>query len=133
MSMAYESQAAAFADETAGRLRPATSRFYYAVYQAITALLHFAGKQPPTGGDVEGGGREAWSHSTTPEMILTDLNRYFRRQSVRETLASKMRFLYKMRVIADYIATESIDSKTYRWLAADARHIIKAVATILDE
>lgn len=130
--MAYESQVAAFTDETAGRYRAATSRFYYAVYQSVTALLHKAGKQPP-GGDTEDGGREAWSHVTTPEMVLNDLNRYIRNRNEREALASKMRFLYKMRVIADYISTERIDKENFASLASDARYVVKLAGQILAE
>lgn len=128
--MAYESQDAAFADETAGRLRPAASRFYYSAYQAITALLHLSGRQPP-GGEIEDGGREAWSHKTTPEMILTDLNRYFRTQTLRETMRSKLLFLYKMRVIADYIATEEIHKESFVRLATDSRYVVKLVTQTL--
>lgn len=129
--MAYESQAAAFADETAGRLRPAASRFYYAAYQAVIALLHLAGRQPPTGNDEESG-REAWSHKTTPDMILTDLNRYIRKQEGRDDLFRKLRFLYKARIIADYIASQNIEKDVFRELAKDARSVVTVAKIIIE-
>lgn len=130
--MAYESQAAAFADETAGRLRSAASRFYYAAYQAVTALLHLVGRQPPLG-DEEGYGREAWSHRTTPDMILTDLNRYIRKKAERENLFRILRFLYKVRVISDYIGSQSIDRKSFNRLAKESRYVVTVVKIIIEK
>ena len=57
--MARESEQAARLAEDGGCPRSAASRYYYAAYQAVTALLLYRGLTPPEG-------REAWSHEDTP-------------------------------------------------------------------
>lgn len=47
--MARVSKEAAQLAETGGCLRPAASRYYYAAYQAVTALLLYQGLKPPEG------------------------------------------------------------------------------------
>lgn len=60
--MAQESEKAARLAEADGCLRSAASRYYYAAYQAATALLLYRGLTPPAE-------REAWSHENTPQLM----------------------------------------------------------------
>lgn len=62
LEMARESQEAAQQAEANGHFRSAASRYYYAAYQAVTALLLY--RRVPTPED-----RQAWSHDQTPDLI----------------------------------------------------------------
>jgi len=60
--MAREAVEAAWLAEAGGCLRSSASRYYYAAYQAVTALLVYRGLTPPAD-------REAWSHEDTPDLL----------------------------------------------------------------
>jgi|GEM_PF-3412873 len=60
--MAREASETAQIAETTGHLRSAASRYYYAAYQTVTALLLYKGLIPPFG-------MEAWRHFLTPTLL----------------------------------------------------------------
>ena len=60
--MAREVEKGAWAAAKEGCLRTSVSRYYYAAYQAATALLLYRKLTPPQN-------REAWNHDTTPLLI----------------------------------------------------------------
>ena len=62
IAMAREASETAQLADAAGRLRSAASRYYYAAYQTVTALLLYQGLIPPSG-------VEAWSHFITPTLL----------------------------------------------------------------
>jgi uncharacterized protein (UPF0332 family) len=124
-AMAQESAQAAQIAEDAGLYRSTVSRYYYAAYQAVTAVLLYLGTQPP----VE---REAWSHEATPEMLRDHLPRVVPSRDTRKDLARRLAELYRGRVMADYTgdATSLVSTKvdTYR---KSAKYILDTMEGIL--
>lgn len=96
--MAQESEKAARAAEAEGCLRSAASRYYYAAYQAATALLVYRGLTPPQD-------RQAWPHDLTPDLVVEQLEPLLRSRDRRNDMARRLRELYKRRVVADYVAS----------------------------
>ncbi len=58
--------------------RSAISRFYYAVYQAGTAVLLYRRLTPPPP-------REAWSHADTPPLLMESLRSLLAPEDKEET------------------------------------------------
>jgi len=88
--------------------RRALACFYYAAYQASTAMLHHSGGvEPPV---VDGIQRESWSHAVTPDMVRDNLRDLIGSRSLRLRLGSELAEMYKWRVIADYTAQGQIPS-----------------------
>ena len=97
-TMAQEASETAQMAEAAGHLRSAASRYYYAAYQAVTALLLYRGLITPVA-------REAWSHSQTPILLYEDTEALIVPRDRRRDLAIRLLTrLYELRVAADYTA-----------------------------
>ncbi len=124
--MARESEEAARLAEAGGCLRPAASRYYYAAYQAVTALLLHRGLIPPAE-------REAWSHVDTPQLLQDQLRPLIRSRSRRDDLAQRLADLYRLRVAADYEGTEVIGASRVQGAGKDARYIVRLVGDIPPE
>lgn len=118
-ALARDSETAARNAEAEGHLRSSVSRYYYAAYQAVSAVLLFRGITPPTG-------REAWSHAVTPQMIKDHLQRFLPSTTDTEKSANDLSTLYKLRVSADYVTSDQIGSQEI----ADARQYAEAVIQI---
>jgi uncharacterized protein (UPF0332 family) len=125
LRMAMESQRAALASEAEGCCRSSVSRYYYAAFQAISAVLLYAGCVPPEG-------EEAWSHAQTPDMLRVHFEPYVRKRDVRKSLASDLSELYKLRIYADYRGRVVIDGRL-----AEARRcsnrLVKVASEILPQ
>ena len=117
-AMAPESSETAQLAETTGHLRPAASRYYYAAYQAVTALLHYRGVAVPEG-------RQAWSHDQTPKLVVEQLEPLLRARNKRNDLARRLERLYKARIIADYLATQPIRAGTLQAVRKDSNYILE--------
>jgi uncharacterized protein (UPF0332 family) len=109
-------------------VRSAASRFYYAAYQASTAMLLFAGMQPPIG---EGERREAWSHDSSPEMVRKNLVPLISNRHQRNQWASDLGQLYKTRLAADYKASYKLTGTDVTSCRKSASWIVKAAAQII--
>lgn len=97
---------------------PAARRYYYAAYQAVTALLLYRGLTPPTG-------REAWSHEETPTLLQDQLQALIRSRDRRNDLADRLAKLYRLRLIADYKATRFVVAAQVVKAGRDARFILR--------
>lgn len=124
--MARESFAAGEAMEAAGFLRSAASRFYYAAYQAATALLLYRGVTPPQESD-----REAWSHTDTPVLIMSQLEPLLKNRDVRFRCQSRLRHLYLLRVRADYQAQNSVTAERVAEVRRFAGYILSVMTETL--
>jgi uncharacterized protein (UPF0332 family) len=122
--MSLDSARAARAAEAAGCWRSSVSRYYYAAYQATTAVLLHLGLVPPAG-------RQGWSHADTPEVIRDHLRPIVRSSHHRNDLASRLLKLYRTRVAADYVGSDPITSTTVEAARKDAGRIIKVAPSIL--
>jgi uncharacterized protein (UPF0332 family) len=103
-AMALESQRAALAAESAKCWRSSVSRYYYAAYQAVTAVLLYSGLIPP---DLE----EAWSHAATPDLLEEHFTPYVRSRDARKRLNQTLGELYKLRIIADYRGNAQLEKR----------------------
>jgi len=99
--MAQESLSVARAAEESGGYRSSASRYYYAAYQAATALLLYRGLTPPQG-------REAWTHEDTPFLLAFETGTLIRSRDRRNDLAARLRNLYRLRLVADYSARQIV-------------------------
>ena len=126
VAMAQESPETAQLAEAAGYFRSAASRYYYAAYQAVTALLHYRGVAVPEG-------RQAWGHDQTPGLISGQLTPLLKARNKREDLAQRLERLYKTRIIADYLATQPIRAGTLQLIRKDSNYILKVAEKILPE
>ena len=126
LEMAREASEAAAEAEASGHMRSAASRYYYAAYQAVTALLHYRGVAVPEG-------RQAWSHDQTPGVITAQLTPVLKARDKREDLAQRLERLYKTRIIADYLATQPIRAGTLQLIRKDSNYILKVAEKILPE
>ena len=123
--MARESEQAARLAEDGGCPRSAASRYYYAAYQAATALLLYQGFPPPAG-------REGWSHAETPELVRDQI-RTIRSRNKRYDLASRLTDLYRLRLRADYQAGQPVRASQLPEAGRDARYILKVMDDVLPE
>ena len=122
--MARVSEEAARLAEAGGCLRPAASRYYYAAYQAVTALLLYRGLKPPAE-------REAWNHVDTPQLLQDQLRPSIRSRDKRNDLAQRLVDLYRLRIVADYEGTEFIGASRVQRAGRDARYILQVASDIL--
>jgi len=109
-----------------GLVRSAASRYYYAAYQATTALLHYRGLTPPQG-------REAWSHDDTPDLVLDQLASFLASRDVRRRIARTLRELYEVRVQADYHASADVNSDVVTRARRGAGYILSMAQAVLPE
>jgi uncharacterized protein (UPF0332 family) len=128
--MALDSRDSANVALNSSSYRSAASRYYYAAFQAATALLHYCRQTPPI---VEGVRREAWSHEVTPDLFEEQLKPFVSNHGRRQILRSKLRGLRKTRISADYISADRLEIKTVQRAKTDAGYIITAVRSILPE
>jgi len=124
--MARESEEAARLAEAGGCLRPAASRYYYAAYQAATALLLYRGLTPPLG-------REAWNHEDTPALLQDQLRTLIRSRDKRNDLAARLVDLYRVRIIADYQGRRVVSLSRLAGAGRDARYILRVMEDVLPE
>ena len=126
MATARESSKAAQIAEAGGCSRSAASRYYYAAYQAVTAMLHYRRVAIPED-------RQAWSHDQTPSLINEQLEPFLKSRDKRKDLAKRLERLYKTRIIADYMADKSIRADSLRGVRRDSNYILKVAERILPE
>jgi uncharacterized protein (UPF0332 family) len=124
--MAVESQMAAHLLAGAGHLRPSASRYYYAAYQAATALLLYGKVIPPEQ-------REAWSHEATPQLLKSQLSRVVRSRDVRNSMGERLSALYHPRVTCVYQAGQKIDRDDLERARKDAGYVMKVAGDALKE
>ncbi len=124
--MAREASETAQLAEVAGHLRSAASRYYYAAYQAATALLLYRGLIPPAG-------VEAWSHFLTPTLLGEETQTLIKSRGRRTDLATRLRDLYELRITADYRAEGEIAQNQIAAARRDAGFILKVVNDIFPE
>jgi uncharacterized protein (UPF0332 family) len=122
--MAVESMQSAEILEDSGYWRSSTSRYYYATYQMMTALLLYCKLTPPEE-------REAWSHDDTPTILRQHLNPLIPSRDRRNDLANRLSELYKARIIADYLGTVALDEKRVNTARKDAGYMVKLAEKIL--
>ncbi|MBC8143049.1 MAG: hypothetical protein H7Y38_16615 [Armatimonadetes bacterium] len=109
----------------AAQSRSSVSRYYYASYQGVSALLLYVGATPPEG-------REAWAHELTPDLLVEHLRTVIPRTGRRQDLANRLRRLYKVRVSADYISADDVEG-SLESVRKDAHFLIKVMQDILPE
>lgn len=124
--MARESERADRLAEAEDCFRSAASRYYYAAYQAATALLIYRGLIPPAD-------REAWSHEGTPNVVADDLGKIVPSRDKRQNLATRLKRLYDLRLIADYKASRRATASAVQKAGRDARHILSVAQDVLPE
>ena len=124
--MAREAFEAASEAEASGHLRSAASRYYYAAYQAVTALLLYRGLIPPAG-------REAWSHSQTPTLIKNETETLVTSRNIRNNLAARLDELYRLRIRADYTAGRRLSVSDIDAIRRSSGFVLKVVNDILPE
>ena len=124
--MARDSQQAALAAETAEHWRSSASRYYYAAYQAVTAVLLYAGLTPPAA-------EESWSHAATPDMLEQHFVPYVRSRDARKELGRQLRELYKLRIIADYIGATKLEQKSVAEARKYSNRLVKVADKILPQ
>lgn len=117
--MARESEEAARMAEAGGCLRSSASRYYYAAYQSVTALLLYRGLTPPLG-------RQAWSHEETPSLLQDHLRTLIRSRDRRNDLADRLTALYWLRLNADDRGVRPVVSAQVVRAGRDARFILRA-------
>ena len=125
IKMAQESLEAANQMESIAP-RSAVSRYYYAAFQAMTALLHRRGTHPPEG-------REAWNHTgdgSTPELVEIELNTLIRNRDKRKDMSRRLKTLYLVRVSADYYSQDDVETKLAR-VGKDAEFLGKVATDTL--
>lgn len=103
--------------------RSAANRFYFASYQAISALLLYSDEKPPVG-------REAWSHADTPDMIVNNLKGLIPGRGDREDMKNRLGLLYKSRVSADYVTGDDLRTGINQ-VRKDATYVITVARDIL--
>ena len=108
--------------------RSCASRYYYAAFQASTAILQHIGETPPT---VEGVQREGWSHDDTPGMLLNNLKKLLTDRDQRKKLYTDLSWLYKMRVQADYEAEADFENINTSDIRKRSNYVVKvAIETV---
>ena len=124
--MARESERAARLAEADGCLRSAANRYYYAAYQAMTAILLYRGLTPPAD-------REAWSHDETPSLIEGQQPLFVGTMSQRRDMAHRLRELYKVRLIADYSGTHDVAAGKVATARKSVGYLFKVADSVLPE
>lgn len=122
--MARESQNAAMVAEQNGFIRSSVSRYYYAAFQASTAILHYLKLTPPEG-------EEGWSHAQTPDLLRQHLEPIVRSKDVRRKIATSLGELYKLRLEADYVGAARWDRDKLKQAGSRSRYLVKFAESIL--
>lgn len=125
-AMALEAQRAGLLLFDAHLYRSSLSRFYYAAYQGVTAVLLYRKLTPPLG-------REAWSHDETPQLIVEQLPIFFRSARMRFELRQHLEELYRLRLSADYLGEDEITVSAARIASRKSNYLIKVMHDILPE
>jgi uncharacterized protein (UPF0332 family) len=123
LELARESFETGWTCGQANRFRSAVARFYFAAYQAATAILLYRKQIPPVG-------REAWSHEITPDMLMQHLGEQVSRQEDRRRLSNHLRDLRDARIISDYVATQSVTAADGLQARESAEEILRIAASI---
>lgn len=122
--MARESEQAGRLAEDGGCPRSAASRYYYAAYQAATALLLYRHLTPPEG-------REAWGHFDTPALLQDQLRALTRSADLRNDLTRRLRELYRLRLDADYSGLLPVVAGQAAAAGKDSRSLLGVVDKFL--
>ena len=125
LDMARESEKAGRVTEAEGLYRVSVSRYYYAAYQAATAVLLYRRQTPPDG-------RGAWSHAETPQLFREHLGVAVASSDSRKQIADNLRKLYKARVDADYVSDAAIDDAAALGSRKLSVFLVKVVENIVD-
>ena len=123
--MAIESRSAAEDAQSAQHWRSSVSRYYYAAYQAVSAVLIYRGLTPPPE-------EEAWGHASTPDMLVEHFVPYIRSKDVRQRHAEQLRELYVWRIKADYRGSEQLQANINN-VHKHANRLVKLAEGILPE
>jgi uncharacterized protein (UPF0332 family) len=116
--------------DTPAFTRSAVSRYYYAAYQAVTALFLYEGQMPPT---VNGIRRESWSHEVTPDMVLENLGRVLPDRKKRYQIRSNLQELYKTRIFADYSGANPVSVARLKSSRKLAKYIVTLTSALLPQ
>ncbi len=103
--------------------RSCVSRYYYAAYQAVTAVLLYQETTPPAG-------REAWSHDATPGLLVEKWEPLLILDE-RQDLARRLKELYKLRINADYVGDVGVDAEAVKDAKKACNFLIKIINRIL--
>ena len=122
--LAHESYQAASAAEAEGCRRSAASRYYYGAFQAASALLIYRRLTPPTG-------MEAWGHTITPDLLRGETGTLIRSRDRRNDVALRLQYLYGLRIVADYIASQEVPASRVADARRDAGFILGVVDGLL--
>jgi uncharacterized protein (UPF0332 family) len=118
LKMAKESLEAAEILFCSGQ-RSSVSRYYYAAYQAATALLHYYGQRPPEE-------RDGWGHTGTPGMILDHV-----KDKTCHNVSNFLKNLYQYRLDADYNPNQKIDANNMSDARKMSAYIVKIAQQIM--
>jgi hypothetical protein len=110
--------------------RSAASRYYYASYQAATAILLYLGLTPP-GVQADGEMRGAWNHALTPVLLESSVERVGANATARRELRRKIALLYKVRIKADYHPAERIERIDE--IRRSAEGVVKYAHRVIDD
>ena len=124
-AMARESLRAAYKIESDAP-RSSISRYYYAAYQATSAVLIYRGLVPPPD-------REAWSHETTPQMLNDHYKPLLDNPRKRSSLVSYLTYLYKLRVYADYISGETTIGEKIETARKHSKELVRVAESLLQQ
>ena len=116
IDVAQESNAAAWTCFSAKHFRSCASRSYYAIFAAVIAALHKAGLKPSQG-------RETWSHSKLQDLVRNNLEKTIGRGRVKD-IRRLINENYRMRLIADYISSQTIDDNIARRCLSNASSVL---------
>lgn len=109
--------------ERHSHIRSCLSRAYYASYHASTALLLYSRQLPPAE-------REAWNHSTTPDLIR-NLPAPFWQRDTGNRIAQDLSQLYDLRVSADYGFEKKEDGTVVAGALKSAAYIVRTISRVL--
>ena len=77
--------------------------------------------------------REAWSHEDTPDILRDHITPLVTSRDRRKDLANRLRELYKIRVVADYIGSVPFSEDRVSVARKDAGYIVKFAEKLLVE
>ena len=81
---------------------------------------------------VNGQVREAWSHKRTPNLLKTHLKKMIPHNRQRNEFASRLGDLYKVRIDADYISSETATANQAESARMSAGMILKGAQHALE-
>ena len=108
----------------------AVSRFYYTVYQAATALLHYrGGHPPPMMGEVR---RESWTHEDTPILVENVLEKLLQKRD-RDKIARYLKELYRFRIYADYSGSQRVSEGELNQIRKMSNWVVKIAQEVMTD